>query len=63
MTMSLYTNLINVSFDNSLKIMNDHVFYKVSIQVLGTVALRASVHHLAVLTLYETVNVNFTTQP
>lgn len=30
--LSLYTNLINVSFDNSLKIMNDHVFYNTKVQ-------------------------------
>ncbi|EAX79789.1 hypothetical protein TVAG_568170 [Trichomonas vaginalis G3] len=34
----------------------------VSIPKSCTVALRASVHNLAVLTLYETVNVYFTTQ-
>ncbi|EAX81099.1 hypothetical protein TVAG_527790 [Trichomonas vaginalis G3] len=36
--------------------------YIVSIHIMCTEALRASVHHLAVLTLYETVNVYFTTQ-
>ncbi|EAX86989.1 hypothetical protein TVAG_258580 [Trichomonas vaginalis G3] len=35
----------------------------VSIPKSRTVALRASVHHLVVLTLYETGNVYFTTQP
>ncbi|EAX91253.1 hypothetical protein TVAG_162750 [Trichomonas vaginalis G3] len=34
----------------------------VSMAILGTEALRASIHHLAVLTLYETVNIYFTTQ-
>ncbi|EAX93267.1 Modulator of drug activity B, putative, partial [Trichomonas vaginalis G3] len=37
--------------------------FLVSIPKSCTAALRASVHHLAVLTLYETSNVYFTTQP
>ncbi|EAX90355.1 hypothetical protein TVAG_435080 [Trichomonas vaginalis G3] len=36
---------------------------KINIPKLRTEGLRASVHHLAVLTLYETSNVYFTTQP
>ncbi|EAX77417.1 hypothetical protein TVAG_538680 [Trichomonas vaginalis G3] len=41
----------------------EEFIYSRSISKLRTVALRASVHHLAVLTLYETGNVYFTTQP
>ncbi|EAX87213.1 hypothetical protein TVAG_115050 [Trichomonas vaginalis G3] len=55
-------NIDFISCKGLYTLLNDMKDPVVSMVMLGMVALRASVHHLAVLTLYETVNVYFTTQ-